>query len=70
MKFIYRVSMKESERGWGSKTYNEDFDTYEAAEAYIKRIAEYNNEEYARTNCVPDYYIQTNSDKIEIIKVL
>lgn len=65
----YRVKMMESERGWGKKYWNEDFDTYEQAHAYMERVNKSNQEDWERTKTVPDYYMQPDSDIIEAVKV-
>lgn len=69
MAIKYRVKMMESERGWGKSYWNADFDTFEEAKEYMARVVKDNADEYARTRTVPDYYIQTASDKIEAVEV-
>ena len=49
----YRVTLWESERGWGRKPFlDKDFETLESAQAYYKTENDKNNLSY-----VPDYYI-------------
>lgn len=53
MKAAYRVDVFESERGWGrSHLDSRDFDSKEAATAYMESVNSKNNLPY-----VPDYYI-------------
>lgn len=52
----YRITLVESERGWGQKYWTEDYDTYQEAKA---RIAEVNS--HNKPGPVPDYYIQAQS---------
>jgi hypothetical protein len=53
MQARYRVTLWESERGWGPKPFMDcDFDSYDAAFA---RYTEVNAEN--RETAVPDYYI-------------
>ena len=69
-KVKYRVTYLESERGWGQKTFTVDYDTYEAAKKAIDDTYARNNEEFVESGgVVPDYYIQTHSDKIEAVEV-
>ena len=35
----YRVTLLESERGWGQDTWTEDYNTYEEAWARIKSVS-------------------------------
>lgn len=65
----YRVHMMESEAGWGQNYWDADFDTYEEAKAYMDRVVKENADEYDLHRRVPDYYIQTASDKIEVVEV-
>jgi|LakMenEpi03Aug12_release.lakeMendotaPanAssembly.Ray.scaffolds.fasta_scaffold52836_8 hypothetical protein len=51
-KDIWKVSYRESERGWGQDTWDAFFDSYEEAyEEYVDTNKQ-NNKDY-----VPDYYI-------------
>jgi hypothetical protein len=53
MKAQYRVTLWESERGWGRKPFLDcDFDSFEAADAYYRESNAKNN-----LTAVPDYYI-------------
>lgn len=51
----YRVQFHESERGWGSETWNVDFDTEIQALTAVKDRNKENPETF-----VPDYYIVAN----------
>lgn len=53
MQARYRVTLWESERGWGKKPFiDRDFDLFEEAQAYYLAENAKNNLSY-----VPDYYI-------------
>jgi len=53
MQAKYRVTLWESEAGWGRKPFlDRDFDSFEEAEAYYRAENAKNNLSY-----VPDYYI-------------
>lgn len=52
--FKYRISLVESELGWGRKVWSEDFDTPEEAQARIDEVNSHNDP----TGPVPDYYIK------------
>lgn len=60
-KRIFRVHYVESERGWGQNYYHKDFSTRRGAEAAVRRNHQFNERDYARTGCVPDYYIRAES---------
>ena len=49
---MYRVTLIESERGWGQDTWTEDYSTYEEAKARVESVN-------AKNTAVdpPDYYI-------------
>lgn len=47
-----RITVVESERGWGRDEWNEDFDTVEEAQARIDELNARNKAGHA-----PDYYI-------------
>jgi len=53
-KIKYRVSFYESERGWGSDSWNTDFLSEELA---LKNVEE-TNTKYCSSPTAPDYYIQ------------
>lgn len=57
MKVKYRVTVIESERGWGQRYEYEDFDTYEAAAAYRDQVNAYNI-----TPGVPDWYMAAEQE--------
>jgi hypothetical protein len=57
----YRVHLVESERGWGSERWHEDFDTIEAARARVEAVNKENP-----PGPVPDYYVAASRD-IEIV---
>ncbi len=59
----YRVHLLESERGWGSERWTEDYDTRVEAE---KRIFDVNKENTAAR--APDYYVVANRE-IELVEV-
>ena len=57
MQARYRVTLWESERGWGRKPFlDRDFETVEAAQSYYQAENAKNNLSY-----VPDYYIYAES---------
>lgn len=57
MQARYRVTLWESERGWGRKPFlDRDFETVEAAQSYYQAENDKNNLSY-----VPDYYIYAES---------
>lgn len=68
MTFKYRITIVESERGWGRKYEHEDFDTREEAKKRINEINDFNVKEYAETRRVPDWYMQADGD-ITIVEV-
>ena len=54
-----KVAIVESERGWGQKIDEiKKFDTKEEAEAFIKEYNKPNEDDYAKTKRVPDWYMQ------------
>ena len=56
---MWKVAIIESERGWGSKVDEvKSFDTYEAAIEFQKKFNAPNDEDYAKTGKVPDWYMQ------------
>ena len=63
MKKQYRIFVVESERGWGQKYEQWDYDTYEEAKAAIHRI---NSDNTAPT--APDWYMQAE-DRVEVVEV-
>jgi len=64
----YRVRMMESERGWGQSYFDVDFDTFEAAEAYLAEVNQHNADQWARERRTPDYYAQPVDGTIMCIK--
>lgn len=52
MSVKYRVTVVESESGWGQRYEYEDFDTYEAAATYRDKLNSYNTAPSA-----PDWYM-------------
>ena len=63
MTYKYRITIIESERGWGRSYSHEDYNTRAEAEAAIKRINSLNT-----STVVPDYYEVADS-RIEIVEV-
>ena len=56
---MWKVAIIESERGWGRKIDEiKTFDTYEEAIQFQKRFNQPSEEDYAKTKCVPDWYMQ------------
>lgn len=51
--YKYRITVMESERGWGQDFWNEDLDSPEKAQARIDEINSHNT-----APGVPEYYIQ------------
>jgi hypothetical protein len=49
---VWKVSFRESERGWGSETWDEFYDSFGEAQ---RRFEETNKD--SPTEYVPDYYI-------------
>ena len=58
----YRVTLLESERGWGQNIWTEDFDTMAEAQ---RRIWSVNAENTSDT--APDYYVMADND-VEVIE--
>ena len=58
----YRVTLLESERGWGQDTWTEDYNTYEEAWARIKSVNEKNVSDTA-----PDWYMMADNE-VEIVE--
>lgn len=61
--YKYRITVIESERGWGRTEWDEDYDTLGEAQDAIERINAANTSVYA-----PDYYIMAYDriDKIQL----
>lgn len=56
---MWKVAIIESERGWGSKVDEvKSFDTLEEAKTFQKEFNRPNEEDYAKTKRVPDWYMQ------------
>ena len=56
---MWKVAIIESERGWGSKVDSvETFSTFEEAAAFQKEFNRKNEEDFAKTKQVPDWYMQ------------
>ncbi len=56
---MWKVEIIESERGWGRKIDEvKSFDSYDAAVAFQKEFNRPNEEDYAKTKRVPDWYMQ------------
>ena len=64
MTIKYRITVIESERGWGQESWTEDFDTYEEARERINSINSENTASRA-----PDWYMiaQTKIEAVEIV---
>ena len=59
-----KVNIIESERGWGRKIDSTRmFDTLAEAEKFIKKYNKPNEEDYAKTGVVPDWYMQAELDR-------
>lgn len=58
----WRVTWKESERGWGFSYFDRDYDTQEEAQAAIRA----SNREVAESGYVPDYYIVPVTGAVEV----
>ncbi len=58
----YRVTLLESERGWGQATWTEDYNTYEEAYARIKSVNDANVSDTAL-----DWYMMADID-VEVIE--
>jgi hypothetical protein len=63
-KFRYKVRFTESERGWGQDSWWAYYDTPEAAQKAIDDCNKRNADDYAKTKCVPDYYVQCEDEII------
>ena len=63
MSVKYRVTVVESERGWGQTYEYVDFDSYEAAASYRDRINSHNT-----SLQVPDWYVVADSE-IKIVEL-
>ena len=63
MTFQYRITLRESERGWGSNDWHEYYDTPEEARDRINEVNSHNTAPVA-----PDYYIMA-FNRIETIEV-
>jgi hypothetical protein len=58
---MFKVKIIESERGWGSKIDEiKEFETREAALAFVKEYNKPNDENWAKTHVVPDFYMQAD----------
>lgn len=57
MSVKYRVTVVESERGWGQRYEYEDFDTYERAVTYRDKLNSYNIAQSA-----PDWYVAAEQE--------
>jgi hypothetical protein len=56
---MWKVAIIESERGWGRKVDEvKTFNTYDEAVAFQKEFNRPNEEDYAKTKRVPDWYMQ------------
>lgn len=62
-KYVYRVEMMESERGWGQSYWTVDFDSKGEAIRYINETNRENTAESA-----PDYYIVATGYKKVIVR--
>lgn len=63
MKVKYRVTVIESERGWGQKYEHVDFDSYEKAAEYRDKINSYNT-----ASSAPDWYMAAENE-IKLVEV-
>lgn len=57
----FRITVVESERGWGRNEWTEDYDTREEARERINYINSFNTSTRA-----PDYYMQANEEVKEV----
>lgn len=56
---MWKVAIIESERGWGRKVDAvETFSTFDEAFAFQKEFNRKNEEDFAKTKQVPDWYMQ------------
>lgn len=62
----FRVKFTESERGWGQKDWFEYFETFEQAKTAIRECNKLNEDDYAKTKSVPDYYIQADETIVAV----
>ncbi len=54
----WKVQIIESERGWGQRVDETlEFNTFEEAKAHQKKFNKPNEEDYAKTKYVPDWYM-------------
>lgn len=54
-----RVNIIESERGWGRKVdETKTFKTRAAAEKFVKKYNQKNEDDWKKTKTVPDWYMQ------------
>ena len=55
---VWKVQIIESERGWGQKVdETKEFKTFEEARKFQKDFNKPNEEDYAKTKFVPDWYM-------------
>lgn len=58
LKSKFEVAIIEYESGWGSRVDEvKHFDTFEKAEAFIKKFNQPNVDDYAKTKTVPSWYM-------------
>lgn len=63
MTIKYRVNYYESEKGWGSDSWDSDYDTEEEAKAAFQDCWD----SYMDKDIIPDYYIRpTYIGKVEV----
>lgn len=58
----YRISLVESERGWGQEYWTEEYDTLDEALARIKSVNRQNT-----STTAPNHYIQAEN-QVEVIE--
>jgi hypothetical protein len=63
--YKYRVKIIESERGWGQRIDEiKYFVTEKEAQDFVKEYNKTNDDNYAKTGMVPDWYMQAEFEKI------
>lgn len=64
----YRITIIESERGYGQRREYEYYKTREQAQRAIDAINKINEDNYKQTGIVPDWYEQAE-DKIDLVEL-
>lgn len=68
---IWKVYLRESERGWGSNSWYQFYDSYEEAHASYMEINKNNPTDYKNnpTDYVPDYYIVASAPEKVVLTI-